>query len=82
MMNNGIYNQVDPSIVGAMPMQNAIKPNQMVQNEINPKAFSNPTAIQGMYGTANPGTFTRTVGPLVPPVDPSAIVPTPNFNNI
>jgi hypothetical protein len=82
MMNNGIYNQMDPSVIGAMPMQSDIKPNQMVQSQINPKAFGNPTAIQGMYGTVNPGTFTRSVGPLTPPVDPSAITPTPNFNNI
>jgi hypothetical protein len=82
MMNNGIYNQMDPSAIGAMPIQSDIKPNQIVQSQINPKAFSNPAAIQGMYGTTNPGTFTRTVGPLTPPVDPSAITPTPNFNNI
>lgn len=82
MMNNGIYNQVDPSMVGTMPMQDAIKQNQMVPNQINPKAFSNAAAMQGMYGVTNPGTFTRTVGPLTPPVDPAAITPTPNFNNI
>lgn len=82
MMNNGIYNQVDPSAVGTMPMPNVINQNQMAPNEINPRAFSNQGAIQGMYGTTNPGTFTRTVGPLAPPVDPAAITPTPNFNNI
>jgi hypothetical protein len=84
MMNNGIYNQVDPSMVGAMPMPGTmgVNPNQMVPNQINPKAFSNAAAINSMYGAANPNTFTRTVGPLTPPVDPSAITPTPNFNNI
>ncbi len=46
-----------------MPMQDPsqVKPNQMVQNQINPKAFSAPQAITGLYGQANPGTFTRSV---------------------
>lgn len=92
MMNSGIYNQVNPSIAGTMPMDQTglaqmpmpteVKANQMVQNQINPKAFSNAAAIQGVYGTTNPGTFTKTVGPQVPPVDPASITPTPNFNNI
>jgi hypothetical protein len=80
MMNNGLYNQTNMPAVGdpmAAPM-----PNQMVQNEINPKAFGAPATIAGVYGQANPGTFTRSIGPLTPPVDPASITPTPNFNNI
>jgi hypothetical protein len=44
---------------------------QLPYNNINPKAFSNQEAIVGMYGTANPGTFTRTVGnnTMTKPVD-------------
>jgi hypothetical protein len=84
-MNNGLYNQVNMPVVGdpmAAQMQMENKQNQMAQNQINPKAFSNTAAIEGMYGNANPNTFTRTLGPLTPPVDPNAITPTPNFNNI
>lgn len=46
-----------------MPMQDpsTVKPNQMVQNQINPKAFSAPQAITGIYGQENPGTFTRSL---------------------
>lgn len=39
---------------------------------ISPKAFSNQGTIAGLYGQANPGTFTRTVQtPLAQMVDPS-----------
>jgi len=79
-----------------MPMQDPsqIKPNQMVQNQINPKAFSAPQAITDMYGQANPGTFTRAVNPQasmsmdaptpVPSAiqDESQITPNQGFNNI
>lgn len=41
------------------------------QAPINPKAFSNQNNISGVYGQNNPGTFTRTVGPLTQMVDPS-----------
>ena len=55
--------------------------NQLQPNAISPKAFSNQDAIQGVFGQANQGTFTRSVGtsPLaqmtsqgyIPPVDPT-----------
>jgi hypothetical protein len=92
MMNNGIYNQTDQPMVGAMPTpgQMGVNPNQMVPNQINPKAFSNADAISGMYGNANPNTFTRTVGqtmnqPIPTPLaiqDDSQITPNQGFNNI
>ena len=79
-----------------MPMNDPsqVKPNQMVQNQINPKAFSAPQTMDAMYGQANPGTFTRTVGPQAPmpmdapvPVpsaiqDESQITPNQGFNNL
>jgi len=80
---------------GSMPIPTPteVKPNQMVQNQINPKAFGAPAAIEGMYGQANPGTFTRSVGnpnpafgkPIAPPMDiqdTSSIAPTQNFENL
>ena len=61
--------------------------NQMQPTAISPQAFTNQNAISGMFGTNNPGTFTRTVGngPLaqtadqgqmtsqgyIPPTDPT-----------
>jgi hypothetical protein len=47
---------------------------QLPYNDISPKAFSNQEAIVGMYGAANPGTFTRTVGNtnMVKPMDMTA----------
>jgi len=79
-----------------MPMQapGQARPNQMIQNQINPKAFSAPQAIEGIYGQANPNTFTRSVGqPAMPlaaqPIavpsaiqDESQITPNQGFNNI
>jgi hypothetical protein len=59
-----------------------IKPNQMVQNQINPNAFGAPATINSVFGQANPGTFTRTVGPIAPPVPPTSITPTQNFENL
>ena len=72
-----------------MPM-----PNQIAPSPINPKAFSAPQTITGMYGQANPGTFTRSVGqsmgqladqPIPVPSaiqDQSQITPNQGFNNI
>lgn len=50
------------------------------QTPINPKGFTNQNNIQKVFGSANPGTFTRTVGDAVdftgmatpppPPTDP------------
>lgn len=73
-------------------------PNQIAPSSINPKAFSNPQAIAGIYGQANPGTFTRSVGnqmgqlagqiadqPVPVPSaiqDESQITPNQGFNNI
>jgi hypothetical protein len=62
-------------------MNNRLYNNQLQPNEISPQAFSNQDAIRGMFGQANNGTFTRTVGgsPLaqmtsqgyIPPMDPT-----------
>jgi len=83
-----------------MPMQASgqARPNQIAPSPINPKAFSAPQAITGMYGQANPGTFTRSVGnqmgqlagqvvdqPIPVPSaiqDESQITPNQGFNNI
>ena len=64
-----------------MSIQNPsqIKPNQMVQNQINPKAFSAPQTIAGVYGQENPGTFTRSVN--VPDMG-TMDTPNPVPNNI
>lgn len=97
MMNNGLYNQTDMPVVGdplAGQAQMGVRPNQMIQSQINPKAFSAPQAIEGIYGQANPGTFTRSVGqpmgqladqPIPVPSaiqDESQITPNQGFNNI
>ena len=42
--------------------QAPINPNQLQPNAINPNAFSNMNAIQGVYGAQVPNTFNRTVG--------------------
>lgn len=79
-----------------MPMQapGQARPNQIAQSPINPKAFSAPQAIAGIYGQANPDTFTRSVGqpmgqladqPIPVPSaiqDESQITPNQGFNNI
>ena len=62
-------------------MNNKLYNNQLQPNAISPTAFSNQDAIQGVFGQANPGTFTRSVGaaPLmqmtsqgyIPPMDPT-----------
>lgn len=52
----------------ATPRPSAVTPGQsqmvnpfpMNETPINPKAFSNSKAIQGVYGKGNEGTFTRT----------------------
>jgi hypothetical protein len=77
---------INPSDIIGNPMRfianNNINNNQqMNQTRINPKAFTNQGAISGMFGAANEGTFTRTVGdtPLaqmtsqgyMPPMDPT-----------
>lgn len=80
MMNNKIYNNQKQ---GQMP--NA----QMVPNAISPMAFTNQNTIQGVFGQANPGTFTRSVGtPLmqmtsqgyIPPMDPTNPNPQQDVN--
>lgn len=59
---------------GLMYPQNQMLPNNVIQNQqtpISPQAFSNQNTIANMYGQANPGTFTRTVGsPLMQMIDP------------
>lgn len=78
-MINDIYNNQAVDITAGLPTPG--NPRMMQPNAISPKAFSNQGAIQGMFGQANPGTFTRSVGnsPLaqitsqgyVAPVDPT-----------
>jgi len=68
---------VDRVKANQSPMPNA----GMQPNAISPSAFSNQGAIQSVFGQANPGTFTRSVGaaPLmqmtsqgyIPPMDPT-----------
>lgn len=92
------YVSVGGAIPGqmGMPMQapGQARPNQIAQSPINPKAFSAPQAIAGIYGQANPDTFTRSVGqpmgqladqPIPVPSaiqDESQITPNQGFNNI
>ena len=92
------YVSVGGAIPGqmGMPMQapGQVRPNQIAQTPINPKAFSAPQAIAGIYGQANPNTFTRSVGqpmgqladqPIPVPSaiqDESQITPNQGFNNI
>jgi hypothetical protein len=62
-------------------MNNKLYNNQLQPNAISTKALSNQDAIQRVFGQANPGTFTRSVGaaPLMqmtsqgymPPMDPT-----------
>jgi len=95
------YVSVGGSVLGqenvlgnTLGQQGAGMPNQVAQSPINPRAFSAPQTIAGIYGQANPGTFTRSVGqPAAPLADQPIPVPaaiqnesqiTPNqgFNNI
>jgi hypothetical protein len=49
-----------------------------MQTPINPKGFTNRDTIDSMFGVANPGTFTRTVGqpaPITPQVPPTPAAP-------
>jgi hypothetical protein len=47
--------------------------NQLQPTMISPKALSNQNTIQGVFGQANPNTFTRTVGALpMGPTNPRA----------
>ena len=75
-MINDVYNNQAVDIMAGEPIPG--NPNVMQPSAINPKAFSNQAAMQGMFGQANPGTFTRSVGvnppagvaePIVPPYD-------------
>ncbi|MFY8248118.1 MAG: hypothetical protein ACOVJ5_00260 [Gloeomargaritales cyanobacterium] len=51
--------------------------NPMQPTPISPTAFTNQDAIGGMFGAANNGTFTRTVGdtPIMQMVDPGYMDP-------
>jgi hypothetical protein len=48
-----------------------------MQTPINPKGFTNQNTINNMFGEANPGTFTRTVGQpsVTAPTDPLTGLP-------
>ena len=80
MMNNQIYNNqqggqlpAEQAVIDATgvtdiatPKQTSINPRQINPTPISPKAFSNQNAINGVYGRANQGSFTRSV-PIAPP---------------
>jgi len=80
-------NQMQPTTPGqsgfARMAQNAVanraaaQINPMQPTPISPTAFTNQDAIGGMFGAANDGTFTRTVGdtPIMQMVDPGYMDP-------
>jgi hypothetical protein len=43
-------------------MNNRTYNNQLQPNAISPSAFTNQNTIQEVFGQANPGTFTRSIG--------------------
>jgi hypothetical protein len=55
------------------PVQGQLTPQMPFQpTAINPQGFTNQENINGVFGQANPGTFTRNVqGPLMQTMDPS-----------
>lgn len=77
----GILNNTRAFVDRVKAAQSPIPNAQMQPNAISPVAFSNQDTIKGVFGQANPGTFTRTVGvtPLmqmtsqgyIPPMDPT-----------
>ena len=77
----GIFNNTRAFVDRVKAAQSPIPNGQMQPNAISPVAFSNQNTIQGVFGQANPGTFTRSVGtpPLmqmtsqgyIPPMDPT-----------
>lgn len=77
----GILNNTRAFVDRVKAAQSPIPNGQMQPNAISPVAFSNQNTIQGVFGQANPGTFTRSVGtpPLmqmtsqgyIPPMDPT-----------
>lgn len=64
-MINDVYNNQAVDITAGEPIPG--NPNVMQSTDINPKAFSNMGAIQGMFGDAIPGTYGRSIG-VNPPV--------------
>ena len=55
-------NMVQPNPTRSTPARARIaNPSSVVPTPINPKAMGNPGMVAGVYGTANPDSFTRTV---------------------
>ena len=55
-------NMVQPNPTRSTPSRARItNPSSVVPTPINPKAMGNPGMVAGVYGTANPDSFTRTV---------------------
>jgi hypothetical protein len=55
-------NMVQPNPTRSIPGRARItNPSSVVPTPINPKAMGNPGMVAGVYGTANPDSFTRTV---------------------
>jgi hypothetical protein len=75
-MINDVYNNQAVDIMTGQPVPG--NPRTMQQTGINPQAFSNPTTIQNMFGEANQGTFTRSLG-MAPPVGVEQPI-TPNYD--
>lgn len=60
--------QVPMKISGLSAPATPTVKKQMMHSEINPKAFGNARMIRNVYGSQNPGTFTRSVPPVNPPI--------------
>jgi hypothetical protein len=78
-MINDIYNNQAVDIMASEPIPG--NPAAMQPNGISPKAFTNQGAIDGMFGQANPGTFTRSVGVNPPAGVAQSIVPPYDLSN-
>ena len=77
MMNNQVYNNQAQIAQQPNDMVAAVNPNQITPTPISPNAFSNQSTINGIYGNANPGTFTRSM-PIQPPTGVQTSI-TPNL---
>ena len=78
-MINDVYNNQAVDIMAGEPIPG--NPNIMQSTDINPQAFSNQSAIQGMFGNAVPGTYGRSVGTNPPAGVQTSITPTYDLSN-
>jgi hypothetical protein len=78
-MINDVYNNQAVDITTGEPIPG--NPNVMQPTDINPQGFSNQGAIQGMFGTAIPGTYGRIVGSNPPTGVQTQITPNYDLNN-